>query len=301
MFPEFLITFRETLEAALIVGIILAYLAKVKQSKYNNIVYLGVGAALIASIIGAILFSTVAGGFEGRAEQIFEGTTMLLAAVMLTFMILWMMRQRHIVVDLHRKVSEHITTAKESGIFFLVFISVLREGIETVIFLGAASFVSSQYGLVGGLLGVVAAIGLGYAMFVGSKKINLKKFFRVTSILLVLFAAGLVAHGIHEYQEAGLVPIMVEHVWDINPAVAIEGVYPMLHEKGVIGSLLKGLFGYNGNPSLIEVLSYIGYLILIIVLWQKVDQRIEKGTSVAPQKSMVKDNPKAISSPIRNV
>lgn len=273
MISSFIITFRETLEAALIVGIILAYLIKTKKEKYNNVVYLGIVSAIVASIVGAFLFNSLAGGFTGRAEDLFEGIAMLFAAFLITFMILWMLKQKHIVLELHQKVNKEIKEQHKVGLFFLVFISVLREGIETVIFLSAANYVSTvENSLVGAFLGIIAAVILGYAMFVGSKKINIKSFFNVTSFILILFAAGLVAHGIHEFQEAKVVPTYIEHVWDINPPVNADGSYPTLHEKGTIGSIGKGLLGYNGNPSLIEVLSYLGYLILIFILWGNINK-----------------------------
>ena len=151
-FAGFLITFRETLEAALIVGIILAYLARVGQSKYNNFVYLGVGAGIVGSVIAAILFNSFAGGFEGATEQIFEGVTMLVGAVLITSMILWLMNQRHVVKEVEGKVQKGLSEAHKFGLFFLVFVSVLREGIETVLFLGAVSFIGEKgYSIVGSI------------------------------------------------------------------------------------------------------------------------------------------------------
>ena len=263
------------MEAALIIGIILAYLIKTKREKYNNIVYLGIVSAVIASIIGAFLFNMLAGGFTGRAEEIFEGAAMIFAAFLITFMIIWMLNQKHIVVDLHKKVDKEIGEQHKAGLFFLVFTSVFREGIETVIFLGAASFVSVENNVLGALLGIIAAIILGYAMFIWSKKINIKAFFNVTSVLLILFAAGLVAHGIHEFEEAGILNPGVEHVWDINPAapLAEEGIYPALHENGIVGSFLKGMFGYNGNPSLLEVLFYFGYFVVIFLVYRRIERK----------------------------
>ena len=148
------------------------------------------------------------------------------------------------------------------GLFFLVFISVLREGVETVIFLGAASFVNGPNTLLGGMIGVVSAIFIGYLIFVASVKINVKKFFNMSSFLLILFAAGLTAHGVHELQEAAVLPTYIEHVYDINHFV---------NEKGTAGSLMKGLFGYNGNPSLIEIISYLLYFVVVIVLYKSLN------------------------------
>jgi high-affinity iron transporter len=225
MIVSFLITFRETLEAALIVGIILGYLVKTRRTRYNNVVYIGVVSAIVASIIGALLFKNVAGGFTGTAEQVFEGITMLVGAALLTTMILWMMKQKHIAIEFEKRVETELTEAHRFGLFSLVFIAVFREGIETVIFLGAASFVSTNNNLIGALAGIVAATLLGYAIFIASLKINIKRFFNVTSILLILFA----------------------------------------------GSILKGLFGYNGNPSLIELLGYFVYLGLVLLLWRHIE------------------------------
>lgn len=272
MFSSFIITFREMFEVSLIVGIILSYLARTKQTQYNNVVYFGVIAGITASIIGALLFNILAGGFEGRAEQIFEGITMLTGAILLTTMIFWMMKQKHVAIHLEQKIAQKINELRKYGLFLLAFMAVLREGIETVIFLEAASFVSEENNLFGALGGIIAAIFLGYLIFVGSKKINIKRFFDATSILLILFAAGLVSHGMHEFEEANLISSIKENVWDINPEINQDGSYPALHERGIVGSIFKGLFGYNGNPSLTEVLSYIIYLVIIILLWRKVEK-----------------------------
>ncbi|MBI4140647.1 FTR1 family protein [Candidatus Woesearchaeota archaeon] len=272
MLASFIITFREMLEVALVVGIILSYLSRTKQTQYNNVVYLGVVSGIVASIIGAILFNNLSEGFEGTAEQIFEGVTMLTGALLLTTMIFWMMKQRHVAVHLEQKIAEKISEVRKYGLFSLVFVAVLREGIETVIFLSAASFVSQENNIIGALAGIVGAIILGYAIFVSARKINIRKFFNITSILLILFAAGLTAHGVHELQEAGLLPAITEEVWNTNPAQNHDGSYPLLHEKGHIGSVLKELFGYNGNPSLIEAISYFAYLTIIILLWAKIER-----------------------------
>ncbi len=273
MLSEFIITFRETLEVALIVGIILSYLTKTKETKYNPVVYVGLVAGLVASVIGAILFNTLAGGFEGTAEQIFEGITMLLGAVMLTTMILWMMKQGKIAEKLEAQVAVHLSTAQRFDLFLLVFLAVLREGIETVIFLNAAAIATGENTLVGSILGIAAAVVLGYLIFVAAVRVPLKKYFTVTSVLLLLFAAGLVAHGVHEFEEAGVLPIIIEHVWDINPALNPDGSYPALHEKGLIGEFMKGLFGYNGNPSLLEVFSYVAYLVVLGFAWKRITEK----------------------------
>lgn len=261
MISSFIIIFRETLEAALVIGILLSYLKVTGQSKYNPIIYLSTAAGIIMSIIGAYIFTAIAGGFEGRAEEIFEGFVMLIGAALLTTMILWMMKQQHSASDIEQKADRYISKGKLYSLALLVFVSVLREGIESVIFLSALNF-SSGSSIAGASLGFIAAIILGFLIFTGSKKVSLKIFFMLTNILLILFAAGLLAHGIHELQEAFLLPVFIEHLWDINN---------LFHEKGTLGGIAKGLFGYNGNPSLIEVAAYSSYIIFVAVIWRKKD------------------------------
>ncbi len=264
-----MITFRETLEAALIVGIILAYLSKTKNSKYNKIVYLAILVGIIGSVVSAILFNALAGGFEGKAEEIFEGVAMLFGAFLLGTVIMWMMKQKNTGKKLKEKLSVHLEKSNKIGIFLLVFLSILREGVETVIFMSAANFASKENNLVSGILGIAFAILLGFLIFRTAAKINIKKFFNISTVLLLLFGAGLASHGIHELEEAGILPPLVEHVWDINPPApfAEQGIYPLFHENGSIGSLAKGLFGYNGNPSLLELLSYLIYIIIFCLIY----------------------------------
>ncbi len=285
MLAGFLITFRETLEVALIVGIIVSFLSRTGQSRHNRVVYGGLGAGILASLLGAVGFRTLAGGFEGRAEAIFEGVTMLVGAALLTTMILWMMKQsRRIGETLRARVAAQLEKPHRIGLFLLVFVSVVREGIETVIFLGAAGFAGNGAStLLGGGLGMLAAIALGYALLAAAVRINLKWFFRVTNVLLILFAAGLVAYGTHELLEAGLVPPMIEEVWNINPAPHADGSYPLLHEKGVIGGMFKTLFGYNGNPALIEVLGYLGYLVFVSGCWYWIAHKPSEASGLREQ------------------
>ncbi len=270
--------FRETLEAALIAGIVLSFLVKAYLTEYKKIVYMGVAAGVAMSIVGAFLFNSIAGGFSGRNEELFEGITMIFGASLLTTMILWMMSQKNITKDLEDRVTVEVSKTRKFGLFFLVFISVLREGIESVIFLAALRFATKKSNLLGAGLGIAAAILLGYLIFAGSRKINIKKFFFITGIVLILFAAGLIALGVHELQEAHIIPQLIEHVWDINPSVNPDGSYPLLHDKGYIGSFFKGLFGYDGNPSLIEVVIYMSYMISAFAVLVKMKTTAGKKT-----------------------
>lgn len=256
MLASALITLREGLEAALIVGIVLGMLRKLGHTDRSRPVWAGVLAAVVVSVAAGLALNAMGVAFEGRTEEIFEGVAMLLAAGVLTWMIFWMQRQgRQIQAELELDVRRAITTSSTWALFSLAFVAVVREGIETVLFLTAASFSATPaQTLVGGALGLTVAVALGWLMFAAGKRLDVRAFFRVTSVLLILFAAGLVAYGVHELQGAALLPTFVEHVWDMNH---------ILDERGAVGSFLKVLFGYNGNPSLLEVTAYGVYFAVV--------------------------------------
>ena len=253
MTAAFLITLREGLEAALIISIILAYLARTgNYDRFRN-VWVGVGAGVVVSLAaGAVLFWTL-GELSGRAEQIFEGIAMFTAVAVLTYMVIWMKRQAvNMAAHLESHVRSALITGSTMAMASLAFIVVVREGIETVLFMfGAVRSATPTTAAMGGILGLALAVAIGYAGYKGARRLNLSIFFNVTGSLLIIFAGGLLAYGIHEFQEAGLFPIVVEHVWDINH---------IINEKSGFGSFLKALFGYNGNPSLLEMVFYFGYL-----------------------------------------
>ena len=259
MLAAVLITLREGLEAALIVGIVLGVLRKLGYADRSRPVWAGVLVAVVVSIAIGLALNALGVTLEGRGEEIFEGVAMLLAAGVLTWMIFWMQRQgRHIQEELERDVRQATVTGSGWALFSLAFVAVVREGIETVLFLTAAAFSATPaQTLVGGALGLIVAVVLGWLMFAAGKRLDVRVFFRVTSILLIFFAAGLVAHGVHELQEAALLPTFVEHLWDVNH---------ILDERGTLGTFLKALFGYNGDPSLIEVFSYLGYSFAIYLV-----------------------------------
>ncbi|MBI4283148.1 MAG: FTR1 family protein [Chloroflexi bacterium] len=254
MLSSLLITLREGLEAALIVGIILAYLARTNNRQGFRPVWLGTASAVLVSlIVGAVIYFA-AGELEDPGEAIFEGIAMFIATGVLTWMIFWMRKQAaDIRAHLQAQIQSALTSGSSFGLALLAFIAVVREGIETVLFLFAATRVAESPLLftVGGLVGLAIAIVIGYSIYKGTSRLNLRTFFNVTSVVLIVFAAGLLAHGIHEFNEVGFIPPVVEHVWDINP---------ILSEQSTFGRFLTALTGYNGNPSLVEIVAYLAYL-----------------------------------------
>ncbi len=254
MGASLIIGFREGLEAALVVGLVVGVLSRTNAEALKRYVWFGVLAAVgCALLLGGGLFA-LGRTFTGRGAQLFEGGTMLVAALVLTWMIFWM-------EDHGREISRRLVSDTEEALsvgkvalFLVAFTAVLREGVETALFLMAAIFRSSWVdGAIGAALGIALAVGVGILIFRWSVNVNVTRFFRVTGVLLLFIAAGLIAHGIHEFQEMGLLPVFVEELWNVNS---------WLDEEGPVGSFLKALFGYNGNPSLLEVLSYTLYLAL---------------------------------------
>ena len=253
MLASFLLSLREGLEAALIIGIVLGVLLKLNRTKLNATVWLGVGVAVALSVAAAIGLNLLGLEFEGRNEQIFEGVAMLLAAGVLTWMIFWMQKTAvNLKSEIEAKTQDAIYGKGQKALFMLAFLAVFREGIELALFLLAVQRASSPLQtLSGAILGLVGAVILGWVLFTSTRRLNLRSFFQMTNVLLIVFAAGMVAYGVHEFNEAGIIPSVVEHVWDFNP---------VLNENSQIGLLLKALIGYNGNPSLTEVIAYITYL-----------------------------------------
>jgi high-affinity iron transporter len=274
MFPSFLLSLREGLEAALIIGIILGALGKLRQEELKPVVWRGVGVAVALSIVVGMGLNFFGIKFGGQLEEAFEGIAMLLAAAILTWMILWMQRQGgKIQQDIEAKTTHAALKQGASALFILAFLAVFREGFELALFLMAARMASSPIEtFVGAILGLGVAIALGWMVFSTTRQLNLRHFYQVTNVLLLFFAAGLVALGVHELNEAGWVPAIVENVWDINY---------ILSDKSEVGQILKALFGYNGNPSLSEVIAYLGYFTILGTILLK-SQRNQLKSGVMP-------------------
>lgn len=260
MVTSFIITFREALEAALIVSIIMAYLGKIGRRDLYKYLYLGTGIGVFTSVLLGSLVLSIYGGLPSGADKVFEGVASITATVVLTYMIFWMAQNaQKIRNELHFKIASMVTTGQVLSLTSLAFVSVFREGLETVLFLTTLAVSDFSGTIIGLLSGISAVVVLAVLMMRGIYRINVQKFFKYTSILLVVFAAGLLGYGVHEFIEAGLVPPIIEHVWDINPA---DATHPF-HENGAIGSILKALLGYDGNPELLRVIAYVGYWLVI--------------------------------------
>jgi len=265
LLPSFIITFREGLEAALVVAIVASYFKRTGNRGLNKYLYSGATVAVGASVLLGVSMSAVYGGLPGVSAEVFEGVAALTATVVLTYMILWMMRHSQTMrVELEQKLEMAVTAGQMLGIAAVSFVAVFREGFETVLFLTALVIIDSSGTLVGAIGASLAVIVLGVLLMRGTYRLDLNKFFQVTSIVLIVFAAGLAGYGAHELMEAGessgmQLGVLGQQAFDTNPPRNPDGSYPLLHEKGAVGSVLAALVGYSGNPEWLRVIVYLGY------------------------------------------
>ena len=253
MLAGMMITIREGLEAFLITGILLGYLKKLDRSGFASYVWAGTLAGIASSVALAYGFHTLAFEFEGGPRAaIFEAIASALAVPILSYMVLWMQRQaRSIQTELETKAAAAIAAGQLLGLAFLAFITVLREGLETAVFLTALTTrATGQNPLPGALLGLLLAAAIAYLVFAAAVRLNLRTFFIATGTLLILIAAGLCAHVFMAMHELGL-PGVHGHVWSTKW---------LLDSESLAGRILHAFIGYHDEPSLPEVLAYFGYL-----------------------------------------
>jgi high-affinity iron transporter len=261
MLPSFLLALREGVEIALVIGIVLGVLRKLNRPELKTSLWLGTGLAILASVLVAVGLRLAGAELSGPAEPIFEGVTMWLAAGLLTWMIFWMTRQsRSHSRALEQRVRSTLTLTGRWPLLGLAFLAVFREGLELALFIVATGMADgTMQSIVGASAGLLVAACLGWLLFTSTRRLPISSFFKFTNVLLVLFAAGLFASGMAEFNEASLIPALVPHLYNLNP---------LLSEESLPGQLLKALFGYSGAPSLTQVLAYAIYFLAIVsALW----------------------------------
>jgi high-affinity iron transporter len=260
MFANFLIGLREGLEAALVVSILIAYLVKTERRSLIRFVWLGVAAAIALSLaVGAALtFGSQSMSFE--AQEAFGGFMSILAVGLVTWMIFWMARNaRQLKGELHA----HLDRAAGAGFWavtIMAFIAVAREGLETALFIWSA--VQATGGgatpVWGATLGLATAVVLGYLIYRGALKLNLAVFFTWTGAALVVVAAGVLAYGVHDLQEAGILPGLNSLAFDVSATISPSSWY---------GTLLKGIFNFSPATTWLELAVWLAYLIPTLTLF----------------------------------
>jgi high-affinity iron transporter len=275
---------REGVEAALIVSIICAYLARTGHRGQFPRVFIGAGlAAVLSAVLGVGLYVTV-GSFQEPYEQLFEATTLLVAAGVVTWMLFWMRRQAASVKgELQAAVDRALREGTVTAMAVLAFVAVLREGIETALFLvgqAASADQGARSVVVGAVAGLGVAILLGVGFYQGSRRINLASFFRWTGIGLVFIAGGLVAKAVHELIEISVVTIGNQTLFDLS------GVLPHQEDSGnVLGQFLHVVFGYTATPEVTTFAAWAAYILIVLALFLRPVRRFPTASAPAVAES----------------
>ena len=262
MLSTFIIALREGLEAALIVGILVAYLVKTGRKALLAPLWAGVGLAVLVSLATGAFLTITSTELRPRGEEFFAGTTSFLAVGFVTWMVFWMKRTaRHLKGQLEGQLSTAVL-AGPLALAAAAFFAVVREGLETSLFIYAnfKTVSSTPSATIGLLLGLGLAITLGYLIYRSSIKINLSKFFNYTGIALVVVAAGVLSYGIHEYQELGWLPGADFFVWDVTSVIA---------KESLLGGILAGTIGFDTTTSLLQFVFWAAYLGVVLAVYLK--------------------------------
>ena len=258
MLSTFIIALREGLEAALIVGILVAYVVRTDRRHLLKPLWTGVSVALIASLALGGLLAFTSAELSDRGEELFAGVTSFAAVGLVTWMVFWMKRTaRNLRNELHGKIDGALMGGPIS-LALVAFFAVAREGLETALFVysnfktvGVASTAT-----VGLILGLGLAVFLGYAIYNRSVKLDLSKFFTITGVALIIIAAGVLSYGIHEFQELGYLPGVDSFLWDVTPWIA---------KESLLSALLGGLVGFDTTTSFVQFIGWSIYLLAVLI------------------------------------
>lgn len=260
MLANFLIGLREGLEAALVVGILIAYVVKLGRTDVLKRIWLGVGLAVAISLaLGAVL-TFGAYGLSFEAQELIGGILSIIATAFVTWMIFWMLgAARGLSKELRSNVDSHLEGAGW-GLVLVAFLAVGREGIETALFIWAAvqASGSTTFPLIGAALGILVAIVLGYLIYRGVLSINLSKFFTYTGVFLIIVAGGVLAYGVHDLQEAGALPGLYNLAFDVSATVPPDSWY---------GTLLKGIFNFSPATTWLEAAAWVLYVVPVLTIF----------------------------------
>jgi high-affinity iron transporter len=252
---------REGVEASMIVAILLAYLNRIGRRDHFRDVFIGVGAALLlATAGGAVAYETIRSYDGSRVQTIFETVTYLVAATVLTYMTFWMRKHaRSLSKELRERAEAALDGRARWGLGLLAFQAVGREGLETVVFTLAIIFSTSTTGaLTGAVIGLAGALGIAFVIYRLGHKLNLARFFMVIGVLLMVFAAGLLADSVENLQQLGWLPVLKAPMWHSAR---------LLSESSSFGDVLHSFFGYSDAPTPLQLLIYVAYLAVVVIAY----------------------------------
>jgi high-affinity iron transporter len=261
MLATLVIFLREGVEASMIVAILLAYLSRIGRRDHFKDIFLGVGAALVlATAGGAIAYETIRSYDGSRVQTIVETCTYLLAASVLTYMTFWMRNHaRSLSKELRARADAALNGQARLGLALLAFQAVGREGLETVVFTLAIMFSTTAAGaLTGALIGLAGALAIAFVIYKLGHRLNLAQFFTVIGVLLMIFAAGLLADSVENLQQLGWLPVLASPMWHTTS---------MLSESSALGDVLHSFFGYSDAPTPFQLVIYVAYLAVVIVAY----------------------------------
>ncbi|MCU1447816.1 iron uptake transporter permease EfeU [Cryobacterium sp.] len=278
MLANYLIGLREGLEAALIVTILIAYVVKIGRRDVLPRLWTGIGlAVLLALILGAILtFGTY--GLSFAAQETIGGLLSIIATGLVTWMVFWMLRTaRDLKGHLHGSIDKHLV-GSGMGLVLVAFLAVGREGIETALFIWAAVQATGEttLPLVGASLGILTAVGLGWLVYAGMLKINLARFFTWTGAILIIVAAGVLSYGVHDLQEAGILPGLNSLAFDVSAAIPPDSWY---------GTLLKGTLNFSPATTWLEMFAWVAYMVPTLTLFIVKSRQSRPAASAAPRQA----------------
>ncbi len=268
MLATLVIFLREGVEASMIVAILLAYLNRIGRREHFRDVIIGVGAALVLATAGGVAAYYTIRSYDGsRVQTIFETATFLVAATVLTYMTFWMRKHaRSLSSELRARTDAALDGRARWGLGLLAFQAVGREGLETVVFTLAIIFSTSTTGaLTGALIGLAGALGIAFVIYRLGHRLNLAKFFTVIGVLLMVFAAGLLADTVENLQQLGWLPVLDAPMWHSAS---------VLSEDSSFGDVLHSFFGYSDAPTPLQLLVYVGYLAIVVAIFLGVRGRL---------------------------
>ena len=286
MLATLVIFLREGVEASMIVAILLAYLNRIGQREHFRDVFIGVGAALLLAAGGGVAaYYTIRSYSGSRVQTIFETVTYLVAATVLTYMTFWMRKHaRSLSKELRARADAALDGRARWGLGLLAFQAVGREGLETVVFTLAIVFsTSATSALSGAVIGLAGSLGIAFVIYRLGHRLNLARFFTVIGVLLMVFAAGLLADSVENLQELGWLPVLDAPMWHSAR---------LLSEESALGDVLHSFFGYSDAPTPLQLLIYVGYLAIVVVVYLGVRGRLA-GRGNSPSPPLAEEFPRA--------